>query len=38
MKARIVAVYGNLVIAETDGRVVQNSVGLLRARATARGC
>ncbi len=27
MKARIVAVNGNLVIAETDGRVVQNSVG-----------
>ncbi len=27
MKARIVAVSGNLVIAETDGRVVQNSVG-----------
>jgi V/A-type H+-transporting ATPase subunit A len=27
VKARIVAVNGNLVIAETDGRVVQNSVG-----------
>ena len=26
MNARIVAVFGNLVIAETDGRVVQNSV------------
>jgi len=27
VKARIVAVFGNLVIAETDGRIVQNSVG-----------
>ena len=27
MKARIVAVYGSLVIAESDGRIVQNSVG-----------
>lgn len=27
VNARIVAVYGNLVIAETNGRVVQNSVG-----------
>ncbi len=27
MTGRIVAVYGNLVIAESDGRVVQNSVG-----------
>ncbi|MBM4090002.1 MAG: V-type ATP synthase subunit A, partial [Planctomycetes bacterium] len=26
MNARIVAVFGNLVIAETDGRVVQNSL------------
>jgi len=26
VNARIVAVYGNLVVAETDGRVVQNSV------------
>lgn len=27
MKGRIVAVFGNMVVAETDGRVVQNSVG-----------
>ncbi len=27
MNARIIAVYGNLVIAQTDGNVVQNSVG-----------
>ncbi|MBN2377778.1 MAG: V-type ATP synthase subunit A [Sedimentisphaerales bacterium] len=27
MNGRIVAVYGNLVIAETNGRVIQNSVG-----------
>ena len=27
MNGRIVAVYGNLVVAETDSRVVQNSVG-----------
>ena len=27
MKGRIIAVYGNLVTAETSGRVVQNSVG-----------
>lgn len=27
MNGRIIAVFGNLVIAETDGRIVQNSVG-----------
>ena len=27
MNAKIVAIYGNLVIAQTSGRVVQNSVG-----------
>jgi len=27
VKGRIVAVFGNMVVAETDGRVIQNSVG-----------
>ena len=27
MTGRIVAVYGNLVVAQADGRIIQNSVG-----------